>query len=499
MNRATPDLLELTGQFCDGTISPEQAQRLEKLVAESAEARQYVQDTFHVHCELAWEFGRSGGSSALQSLDSTKGDGIQGDCRAYAKLYSSADGNGVLATSAHAGPRRRRWLGVTVAASLVAAITLALTTTTRPPRHETQSPPSQVAHIEKVNGPRWRGDTSAEIARPLPAGRKLLPRAGLAQVRFESGAVIIVQGPADLELRSANSVSLRSGSMIAEVPAAARGFEVYTPNATLIDLGTRFGIACEAGQTDVEVFKGNVVLRPEAGGASSPRDTRELRLAAHDAGRVSGTHGAGPLQMASIPAGSRNFVQSIDSCYPHIASACACPDVPQAAAALVGPWHCPQGKLVPIDLSRQANWGRTQSTPDRKSNSLVGLAPGPISLAGVEFQVAGRLIQLHGVGLPNQARAVRGIPVGRRVSKLYILQGAQFCGPEYGVPEGELVAEYRLRFVHGDRATVPVAFGKDVRDWWTGGPKSDFSETKERRSGHTGPGCLGGPQPRGEP
>jgi hypothetical protein len=104
------------------------------------------------------------------------------------------------------------------------------------------------------------------------------------------------------------------------------------------------------------------------------------------------------------------------------------------------------------------------------SNSLIELAPGPKLLAGVEFQIASRLIQLHGLLLPNQARVVKGIPVGRRVARLYILQGAQFCGPEYGVKEGAPVAEYRLQFADGNRDTIPVAFGKDVRDWWANGP-----------------------------
>ena len=477
MNCSAPDLMELTGQFCDGTISPEQAARLEKLVAESADARQYLLDTFQVHCEIAWEFGRSSGGPPVRALGGVKGGSVKDDGREFADLYSAAGRNGAI-TAFAAGGRRRRWFRFAVAASAVAAITLILISTSSPPRHEAQPAPSQVAHIEKVNGARWRSDMAAEIAHPLPAGGKLYLEQGLAQVRFESGAMIVVQGPADIELRSANSVSLRSGSMTAEVPAEARGFEVHTPNATLIDLGTRFGIACEAGQTDVEVFKGNVLLRPEAGGVPARRAPQELRLSAHDAERVSGTPGAGPLQMAPIAAGSRVFVQSVDGCYPHVAPACACPDVPRAAAELVGPWHCPQGKLIPIDLSRQANWSRTQSTPDRVSNSLVGLALGPISLAGVEFDIAGRLIQLHGRGLPNQARAVHGIPVDRRVSKLYILQGAQFCGPEYGVPEGGLIAEYRLRFVDGDRATIPVAHGKDVRDWWAVRPQSPSMKQK---------------------
>jgi hypothetical protein len=462
MNRSTPDIMELTGLFCDGTISPEQAARLEKLVAESADARKYVLDSFQVHCELAWEFGRGGEGAGSHSLGIVKGNG-----RIFTDLISTQTKEGVsLASPAIARPTRR-WLYAGVAACIFAATVLVAITTLRPPRHERQLAPEFVAHLEKLNGVHWRDDTAAEVARPLPAGRRLAIDRGLAQVNFESGAEIVVQGPAEIELQSANSVALRSGSLTAEVPAKARGFEVHSPNAALIDLGTRFGIACQAGQTDVEVFSGNVVLRAAA---TSADQILELRLAAHEAARVSGTPGAGSMRISPIAAGGRNFAQSVDDCYPHNAPAYACPEVPQAATELIGPWHCPRGKLVPIDLSTKANWGYTQSTPDRVSNSLIELAPGPRLLAGVEFQIASRLIQLHGKLLPNQARAVNGIPVGRRVARLYILQGAQFCGPEYGVREGGLVAEYRLHFADGDQASIPVAFGKDVRDWWANGP-----------------------------
>jgi hypothetical protein len=468
MNRSAPDLIELTGHFCDGTISPVQAERLEKLVADSAEARQYVLDTFQVHCELAWEFGRASGDPQLTSLGIAKGGG-----RAFAGVRPGGKTNDFASLSSPVNRRRRRWISLAVAASIVAAATLFAIFPSRQPRPEAPSrqeshpTTSQVARVEKINGVRWRQDAAAEIGRSLPSGTKLSIEQGLAQIRFESGAKIIVQGPADIELQSVNSATLRSGSLTADVPVQARGFEIHTPNANVVDLGTRFGIACEAGQTDVEVFAGNVLLRPNTAGANDPK---ELRLAAHDAERVRGTPGTGPLQVVPIAPGSRSFADSVDSCYPHTAPACACPDVPQAAAELIGPWHCPQGKLVSIDLSRQANWSRTQSTPDRVSNSLVGLDLGPRSLAGVEFKIDSRLIQLHGVGLPKQSRAVHGIPVGRRATRLYILQGAQFCGPDYGVHEGEFIAEYRIRYAGGDRATIPVVFGKDVRDWWAGGP-----------------------------
>ena len=55
MSPITSELALLVDMFCEGDIEPQQAARLEALVAESEESRQYLLDCFQVHCELAWE------------------------------------------------------------------------------------------------------------------------------------------------------------------------------------------------------------------------------------------------------------------------------------------------------------------------------------------------------------------------------------------------------------------------------------------------------------
>ena len=59
MSRFSPEFEELVDLFCDGKMSAEQAGRLEALVGESDEWRQYLLESFQVHCELAWEFRRA--------------------------------------------------------------------------------------------------------------------------------------------------------------------------------------------------------------------------------------------------------------------------------------------------------------------------------------------------------------------------------------------------------------------------------------------------------
>ena len=72
---------------------------------------------------------------------------------------------------------------------------------------------------------------------PLPPGPLRL-KSGLAQIEFYSGATVIVQGPAELELLSANSVYCTRGKLRATVPPQAHGFTIRTPKLELVDRGT---------------------------------------------------------------------------------------------------------------------------------------------------------------------------------------------------------------------------------------------------------------------
>ncbi len=150
-----------------------------------------------------------------------------------------------------------------------------------------------------------------------------------------------------------------------------------------------------------------------------------------------------------------------------LAPACVCPDVPQAAAELIGPWHRPRGKLSAIDLSRHYTAAKSGIKSNVDNDNPLELAAGTRLLAGVEFQIGDRMIQLRGQRVPQMPPAVNGIPVHHRVVRLYILHAAQDARNSHGVREGELIAEYRVRYADGDLATIPVNVGQDVRDWWT--------------------------------
>jgi hypothetical protein len=146
-----------------------------------------------------------------------------------------------------------------------------------------------------------------------------------------------------------------------------------------------------------------------------------------------------------------------------MAPACEWSAVPQAAADLIGPWHRPRGSVFAIDLSHHYTAAKIGVG---EGNSL-DLAAGTHLLAGIEFQVGNGMIQLQGGSVPTMPPAASGIPVHRRLVRLYILHATQYGMASHGVSEGELISEYRVRYADGDIATIPVNIGQDVRDWWS--------------------------------
>jgi ferric-dicitrate binding protein FerR (iron transport regulator) len=96
---------------------------------------------------------------------------------------------------------------------------------------------------------------------------------GLAQIVFYSGARVVIQGPAEVQLISQNHACVRRGRIKADVPAQARGFRVETPEVTVTDLGTSFGLDVKERQTELHVFEGSVNVQPA--GKAKEQNTNE--------------------------------------------------------------------------------------------------------------------------------------------------------------------------------------------------------------------------------
>ena len=97
----------------------------------------------------------------------------------------------------------------------------------------------------------------------MQAGKILRLERGLAEIEFDQGARVILQGPAGLELISASAGLLHYGMLTARVPPQARGFTILSPGGKFVDLGTEFGLSVnDGGTTTLRVFKGEVEAFP---------------------------------------------------------------------------------------------------------------------------------------------------------------------------------------------------------------------------------------------
>ncbi len=250
MNAGRPDdlpaeLYDLIDEYCSGVIDEPGIRRLEALLLESKAARRFFADYFHHHTEL--HFAVRAGRAADAVVDQLASRPVEG----------------------RSGARRRR-IGfaavATVAASIV--IGLAIGWTRRGPAPQGKGPGVNVAWLVNAQDCLW-SQSGERPGRNMLAGKSLRLERGLAEIEFDCGARVILQGPAGLELLSGSSARLLKGRLTARVPAQARGFTVLTPHNKVVDLGTEFGLAVDAaGAATVRVFTGEVKAFPLGGGSA---------------------------------------------------------------------------------------------------------------------------------------------------------------------------------------------------------------------------------------
>ena len=111
---------------------------------------------------------------------------------------------------------------------------------------------------------RWAKDGEKRQGDSLSA-EVLKLDSGVAEVQFFSGATMVVQGPAEIELKSAWEAICHEGSVRMRVPPAARGFKLHGPATEIVDLGTEFGFEVRDGKAQVEVLDGEISFKHRDG------------------------------------------------------------------------------------------------------------------------------------------------------------------------------------------------------------------------------------------
>ncbi len=234
------DLRDLIRRLSDGPLPPEDAARLNDLLHGDPEACELYLKHVTLDAQLHHEFG---GRQPLPE-----------ELPAFARS----------AEAPRVAPAFRGLGLVRFAAALLLGVGLTLLGGSLWPRGrhdgvaDDKATSDSVATLLFADNCQWRTKDRPVEGQRLSAGPLQLER-GLLILRFDGGAAVVLEGPADLRVESRGCAQLVHGRLTVRAPKEAAGFTVRSPASDVVDLGTEFAIKVErGGATEVHVLEGEV-------------------------------------------------------------------------------------------------------------------------------------------------------------------------------------------------------------------------------------------------
>ncbi len=290
-SRTTDSLDYLLILSLEGTITDEQVNQLNLLIRDSAENMQHCIDFISIAACLRKSRGLlddSGRSFTPHHVDKMLGEAIEldkqvraGDAERLADAQKEAIQEAAgeaferfmveerrrqeeLAYKLYISRRRRRAIGI---GSLAAVLTTVICvwvlrfksdppTPVKPPTTVMAAP--AVATMIHAYDARWDLPYMTPIVGTELTSGPIKLIEGLVEIRFKTGARVIVEAPAEVNLIDERTAYLTSGVLTAYVPEPVTGFVVETHSVHVTDLGTQFGLlAYVGGGTDVHMLSGS--------------------------------------------------------------------------------------------------------------------------------------------------------------------------------------------------------------------------------------------------
>ena len=251
-------LRQLMAALCDECLSDAEEKELTAILSHSPAARSMYVRYMNVNAGLDWEINSRGPVADL--LPRSRPD-------SYDAPYKS----------------RRRLVGWALASIAAALLILGTFAVLSRRANDPHARPNEVAAIDRQSGAAAEVVQVASVTELGPNAQwAVTPRAnsaptelrerdvvcvttGQIQVTFNGGAVVTLYAPAMMEVISPMKGRAIRGKLAANVVDGAQGFTIETPQATVVDLGTVFGVEVgDEGATEVVVFKGAVDLHFDA-------------------------------------------------------------------------------------------------------------------------------------------------------------------------------------------------------------------------------------------
>ncbi|MEN8126418.1 MAG: FecR family protein [Planctomycetota bacterium] len=257
------ELRLLIVEALDGTISSDRVAALEEVLKNNPDSRRYYIEYLDTHASLRNLF-----SPVQSDITETADDVLDASLwQALAEDEKTApsvtvepprelESFPVKMVKVEKTPRTINKFSLYTAIISTAALVFLLITIRLIP----QEPPVVATLIESVDAEWADSDSLSEKGDALRVGSLSLKR-GIVEMAFFDGSVVTVEGPSQLSLESSDQMYLEKGKLWAKCEYQP-GFTVRTPNATVVDYGTEFGLAVDdSGRTRTYVSEGQVDLR----------------------------------------------------------------------------------------------------------------------------------------------------------------------------------------------------------------------------------------------
>ena len=284
-------LAELIGRLLDDQATPDEIDTLESALRENAEFRKIYRSELQTHALLAfprhWQPPSQaiiGAFHAREGFDELGGGDARSESALSAKRSSCPSSTSLILLAAAAcllvavGVLSQAWhrdiagyhgesprLNTNGTASLNDLLQPSIGLVISTPATNVARSYESVARIGETISARWENAPQSNST-SWSAGASLQPgwlrlRSGVVRVDFLSGARMVLQGPAELEIRSPWEAYLKSGSASCRVAEWARGFRLIANGMDVLDMGAEFGVSVdEPGAPEVHVFDGKVAV-----------------------------------------------------------------------------------------------------------------------------------------------------------------------------------------------------------------------------------------------
>ncbi|QDT66071.1 FecR family protein [Calycomorphotria hydatis] len=229
------EIAELAEAMCQGRLDAARSTRLDELLRSNLFCQQWFVEYLDLHAEL-WQMKqeRTSGSPSQAAVERVA-TLLQGRNRQVASRH-------LLAI-------------VSIATSVAAVLLVGLGVFLWP------ATPTMARIVTLSENVEWSSNNKTEFAvgSRLEQGQMLSITKGLLTIQLDDGAFVDLRAPCTVAVMNTNRIWLDQGAVKALVGPDAIGFEVHTPDARIVDLGTEFLVERDPKRgTEVSVRQGRV-------------------------------------------------------------------------------------------------------------------------------------------------------------------------------------------------------------------------------------------------